>query len=440
MNTGTLEKDAAVATTATTMQTKMPHVVIIGAGFAGLRAAKALRHAPVKVTVIDRRNHHLFQPQLYQVAVASLSPTDIAEPIRGTLRKQHNTEVVLAEVTGIDPEGQCVYMDERALAYDYLVIATGAQYNYFGHDEWRQYAHSLKTIEDATRLRQSILLAFEQAAAETNEQKRRALLTFVVIGAGPAGVEMISQLSDMIRTLLKTDYKQLDPKLARVLLVEAGPRILAPFSESLAKKAHKALERHGVEVKTRAAVESIDAEGVVIAGEHLAARTVIWLAGVKASSPVSRWLALPGDNAGRVTVGPDLSIEGHPNVFVIGDTARIEQQGQLVPGLAPAAMQAGAYVAQLIAARAVGKPHTQPFHYHSEGKIATVGRYNGVADMGRFKFSGLLAWMTWMAVHSLFLFGFRKRALLLIQWTLAYMSLQRNVRLILPDQSDHTHK
>src|SRR5947209_235174 len=314
MNTGTLEKPTQTAYTSIATTASEPHVVIIGAGFGGMSAAKGLGNAPVKVTVIDRRNHHLFQPELYQVAIAALSPADIAEPLRRALGKQRNAEVVLGEVTDIDTQGQQVILQERTISYDYLIVATGAQYNYFGHDEWRQYAFSLKSLEDATAIRRCILLSFEEAERETDSEKQRAVLTFVFIGAGPAGVEMSSELAAMVKKLLASEFQHIDPSLPRILLVEAGPRILPPFSEALAKHAHQSLLQLGVEVKTGTAVEGIDAEGVVIAGKHLAAKTVIWLAGVKAS-PVGSWLDVPLDNVGRVKVQPDLSIDGHDNIF-----------------------------------------------------------------------------------------------------------------------------
>jgi len=312
----------------------VPHVVIVGAGFAGLHAARGLRNAPVRVTVIDRTNHYLFQPLLYQVATASLSPADISAPIRGVLGKQHNTEVILAEVTGVDAQGQRVFMHDLSIPYDYLVLATEVRHNYFGRDEWEQFAPGLKTLQDATAIRHKILLSFEAAEQEKDPEKRQALLTFVVVGAGPAGVEMTGAVAELAHKALVSDFRHIDPALARVLLVEAGPRILQTFPETLAKKASAALTQLGVEVRTNAAVEAVDEHGVVIAGEYLAARTIVWMAGVRGSS-AGKWLGADLDSAGRVKVLGDLSIAGHLNIFVIGDDASVMHKGKPLPGLAP---------------------------------------------------------------------------------------------------------
>ena len=406
-----------------------PRVVIIGAGFGGIHAAKALRKAPVDLTVIDRNNHHLFQPLLYQVATAGLSPADISEPIRHILRKQKNTAVLMAEVTGIDLQHRHVLTQDRAIPYDYLVIATGAGHSYFGHDEWASYAPGLKTIVDATTLRREILLAFEKAEMETDPERLQALLTFVLVGAGPTGVEMAGAIAELAHKALAADFRHIDPRLARIILVEAAPRILLAFPESLAKKAQEALNHLGVEVRTDAPVEKIDQEGVVIAGKPLPAKTVIWTAGV-AASPAGRWLGTEVDRAGRVKVGRDLSLPDQPNVFVIGDTASFLQDGKPVPGVAPAAMQQGDYVATVIADRVAGKAHPQPFVFRNKGNLATVGRSFGLADLGWLRLSGFPGWFLWLAVHIFFLIGFRNRILVLIQWAWAYLTFQRGARLI----------
>ncbi len=407
----------------------LPRVVIIGAGFGGLQAARALRHAPVQVTVIDRSNYHLFQPLLYQVATADLSPADIAAPIRSILRKQPNTSVMLAEVTGVDTVNQRVLMHERSLPYDYLIIATGARHSYFGHDTWEPFAPGLKSIDDAALLRRKILLAFEAAEIEPDPEKRQALLTFVLVGAGPTGVEMAGAIAELAHKTLAHDFRHIDPRTARILLVEATSRILLTFPEALAKKAERALTRLGVEVKTCSPVEAIDGDGVVIAGQRVPARTVIWTAGV-AASPAGQWLGTEVDRAGRVRILNDLSVPGQPNVFVLGDTARLAQDDKLLPGVAPVAMQEGRYVAQLIARRVAGKQSSPPFRYHSRGNLATVGRSFAVAEIGTFQLSGFLAWIIWLVVHITYLIGFRNRLIVLFQWAWEYVTRQRSARLI----------
>lgn len=410
--------------------TATPHVVIVGAGFAGLHAARGLRDAPVRVTVIDRTNHHLFQPLLYQVATASLSPADISAPIRGVLGNQRNTEVILAEVTGVDTREQRVLMHDRSISYDYMILAMGVRHNYFGHDEWEQFAPGLKTAQDASAIRQKILLSFEAAEQETDEAKRQALLTFVIVGAGPSGVEMTGAVAELAHRALVSDFRHIDPAQARVLLVEAGPRILPTFPESLAKRASEALVQRGVEVRTGEAVESVDEQGVVIAGEHLAAKTVVWMAGVR-GSPAGQWLDADMDAAGRVKVRRDLSVPEHPNIFVIGDNASIIQKGKLLPGLAPVAIQEGRYVASVIADRVAGKPSQRAFRYRSKGVLATVGRSYGVVRMGRLRLTGLPAWLMWLFVHIFFLIGHRNRFIVMFQWALAYFSFKRTARIIL---------
>jgi NADH:ubiquinone reductase (H+-translocating) len=409
---------------------KVPRVVIIGAGFGGLQAAHALRKAPVDLTVIDRNNHHLFQPLLYQVATAGLSPADICVPIRFTLRKQKNTEVLLAEVTGIDLQEQRVIIGDRSISYDYLVVATGALDNYFGHDDWEHFAPSLKSVVDATILRRNILLAFEAAELETEPEKVRTLLTFVLVGAGPTGVEMAGAIAELAHKAMVSDFRHIDPRTARIILVEAGPRILPTFPENLAQKAQRALKRLGVEVRTGAAVEAIDDNGVVVAGSHIAAKTVIWSAGVKAS-PAGQWLKAEVDRGGRVKVLEDLSLPGHPNVFVIGDTASALQDGKLLPGVAPVAMQAGRYVASIIAQRVAGKKQVAtPFRYRNKGNLATVGRSFAVLEIGKIRLTGFVAWAVWLTVHIFYLIGFRNRFLVFFQWTWAYFTFQRGTRLI----------
>lgn len=372
---------------------KVPHVVIVGAGFGGLQAAKSLQQAPVQVTVIDRSNHHLFQSLLYQVATADLSPADISAPIRSILRKQCNTSVILAEVTGVDVQGQRVLMHERSVPYDYLIVATGARHSYFGHDAWEPFAPGLKSIDDAAMLRRKILLAFEAAEIETDPEQRQALLTFVLVGAGPTGVEMAGAIAELAHKTLASDFRQIDPKATRIVLVEAVSRILLAFPESLAKKAERALTRLGVEVRTNSPVEAIDSEGVVIAGHRLPAKTVIWTAGV-AASHAGQWLGTEVDRAGRVKVGSDLSLPGHSNVFVIGDTASLSQKGKPLPGVAPVAMQEGRYVAQVIAQRGRGSAtaafplslprepgHRGAFLCSGRERTTALDRLSGVGDV-----------------------------------------------------------
>lgn len=406
-----------------------PRVVIVGAGFGGLQAARALRRAPVDVTVIDRRNHHLFQPLLYQVATAGLSPADISAPIRGILGKQANTRVILDEVTGVDLENQRVIMQGASIPYDYLIIATGAHHSYFGHNEWEPFAPGLKTIPDATSIRRKILLAFEAAELENDPGKRRALMTFVLVGAGPTGVEMAGAIAELAHKALASDFRQIDPASARIVLVEAAPRILGTFPESLAKKSRKALNRLGVEVRTNAPVEAIDSEGVVIAGERLAARTVIWTAGV-AASPAGQWLGAEMDRAGRVKVREDLTIPGHPNVFVVGDTAVLMRGDRPLPGVAPVAMQEGRYAASVIRRLLAGKQEHDPFRYFDKGNLATIGRSFAIAEIGPFKLTGFIGWIIWFFVHILYLIGFRNRFIVAFQWAWAYLTFQRGARLI----------
>jgi NADH:quinone reductase (non-electrogenic) len=407
----------------------MPRVVIVGAGFGGLQAARALSNAPVHVTVIDRQNHHLFQPLLYWVATAGLSPADISSPIRGILRKQKNAEVLLAEVTGVDLQQQRVLMGDRALPYDYLVLATGAHDNYFGHPEWERYAPGLKSVVDATSIRRKILLAFEAAELENDPEKVKKLLTFVLVGAGPTGVEMAGAIAELAHKALAPDFRHIDTTLTRIVLLEAAPRILGAFPESLARKTQKKLARMGVEVRTNAPVSEIDEHGVVVAGERIPTKTIIWTAGVSASS-AGKWLDAEVDRAGRVKVTSDLSVPGHPNVFVIGDTASATQDGKPLPGVAPVAMQGGRYVASVIAHQVMGKQPDKPFHYRDKGNLATVGRSYAIVDAGKIRLTGFIAWVIWLVVHIYYLIGFRNRLVALFQWAWTYLTYSRSARLI----------
>jgi NADH dehydrogenase len=411
-----------------------PRVVIIGAGFGGLQAARALGDAPVEVIVIDRNNHHLFQPMLYQVATADLSPAEISAPIRSVLKREKNVKVVMAEVTGVDLERQCVETERGEVRYDYLIVATGATHSYFGHDEWAPYAPGLKSIVDATTIRRKVLLAFELAETEADPERIRALLTFVLVGAGPTGVEMAGAIAELANHALAKDFRNINPQSARIILVEALPRILPTFPEKLAQKAHAALNRLGVEVRTSSPVEGIDADGVIIGGRRLEAKTVIWTAGV-AASPAGRWLGAEVDRAGRVKVEPDLTLPGHRNVFVIGDTATLMQDGKPLPGMAPVAMQEGRYVAALIMRCLAGQEAGKPFRYINKGNLATVGRAFGIADLGWLQLTGFVGWIFWLAVHIFFLIGFRNRVLVMIQWAWAYLTYQRGARLITFDRS-----
>jgi NADH dehydrogenase len=408
---------------------RQPRVVIIGAGFGGLQAARALRKAPVRVTVIDRTNHHLFQPLLYQVATAALSPADISAPIRHILRKQRNAEVVLAEVTGVDLQRRRVLMQHRSLPYDYLVIATGASVHYFGHPEWQNYAPGLKSLEQARAIRQKILSAFEQAEMEHDPQRVEALLTFVVIGAGPTGVEMAGAIAEVAHKTLATEFRHIDPRQAHVMLVEAGPRVLSTYSEHLSRKAEQSLTRLGVDVRTGLPVTNIDGEGVYIGEQRVAASTVLWTTGVQAS-PAGTWLDAPTDRAGRVKVLPDLTVPDQPDVFVIGDTALCEQNGKPLPGIAPVAMQQGRYVAATIMRKVRGEQEIPPFHYHDKGSMATIGRSHAVVQLGPLSLTGFVAWMAWLTIHLLYLIGFRNRLLVMLQWIWCYLTFQRGARLL----------
>ncbi len=409
-------------------QTPLPSVVIIGAGFGGLQTARALGDAPVEVTVIDRTNHHLFQPLLYQVATAALSPADISAPVRHVLKNQKNTNVILAEVTGIDVQNQRVLMQEKSISYDYLVVATGARENYFGHDEWRQIAPGLKSIEDATTIRRKVLLSFELAEQERDPERVKELLTFIVVGAGATGVELAGAIAEVSHKALVSEFRHIDPRHARILLIEAGPRILPAFPEALSRKAHQELVKMGVEVHVGLAVSDVDAQGVIASGERIASQTVIWTAGVQASQ-AGQWLGTEIDRAGRVKVSEHLTIPGHPEVFAIGDTALNMQDGRPLPGVAPVAMQQGRYVAVTIKQRLAGKSPL-PFRYHDKGSMATIGRSFAIVKLGPLQISGFLAWVTWMAVHIMYLIGFQNCLLVMMQWAWAFLTFQRRARLI----------
>lgn len=411
------------------MTRELPHIVILGAGFAGLTAAKGLAKVPCRITLVDRRNYHLFQPLLYQVATAALSPADIATPIRSILRRQRNASVVMGRVQGIDRQRRRVRVDETEIAYDQLVVATGARHSYFGRDDWEKVAPGLKKIDDATQIRRRLLLAFEQAENTADPTLREALLTFVVIGGGPTGVEMAGAIAELARQALVEDFRKIDPAQARVLLIEAGQRLLPSFPVKLSRHASTALQRLGVEVLLGQAVTACSDAGVTLGTRHIASRTTIWAAGV-AASPAARWLGCEKDRSGRVVVGPHLALEAAPEVFVIGDTASVTSDGKPVPGLAPAAKQMGAYVARVIDARLTGGSVPPPFRYRHLGSLATIGRQEAVADFGRLQLRGRLAWLLWGIVHVAFLTGVRSRVLVAVQWLWAYVSYQRGARLI----------
>jgi NADH:quinone reductase (non-electrogenic) len=411
-----------------------PRVVIVGGGFGGLYAAQRLRRAPVRVTVIDRRNHHLFQPLLYQVAMAGLSPGDIAYPIRSILRRQQNTRVLLGTAVAVDLAAKRVTLgDGGDVPYDYLILAPGAAHSYFGHAEWEPNAPGLKSLEDALEIRRRVLVAFECAERETDERKRTALMTFAIVGAGPTGVELAGALADIARTVLTSDFRTIDPREATIVLMEAGPRVLPAFPEKLSAKAERSLRRLGVDVVCGRPVTKVDAGGVNLGDERIEARTVLWAAGV-AASPLATTLGVRLDRAGRVLVEPDLSIPGHPRAFVIGDLAslRDDKTGKPVPGLAPAAIQEGRHAADNIVRAAAGKP-TKPFRYVDKGNLATIGKAAAVVNFGFVRLSGFVAWLLWIVVHIFFLIGFRNRVIVVFEWAWAYFTSQRGARLITGD-------
>ncbi len=415
------------------MTPALPHVVIVGGGFGGLFAAKALRRAPVRVTLLDRSNHHLFQPLLYQVATASLAPSDIAQPIRWVLRRQRNVQVLLAEVRSTDLDRQRVVIeDERVpleLPYDYLILATGSRHAYFGHDAWERIAPGLKSLEDAREMRQRFLTAFEMAEREPDPARRRPLLTFVIVGGGPTGVELAGAMSEIARHTMRRDFRTFDPREASVLLLEGGPRILPSYPPKLSEKALGSLRRLGVEVRMGAIVTGVDERGVDLGEERIEARNVFWAAG-NVASPLTRTLSESVDGVGRLVVEPDLSLSRHTNVFSIGDMALFTHQaGQPLPGVAPVAMQQARCAAENILRLVEGKP-TRPFRYRNKGNLATIGRASAVCDLGRLQLWGFPAWVTWLVIHIAYLIGFRNRLIVLIQWAWAYFTYQRGARLI----------
>lgn len=411
-----------------------PRVVIVGGGFAGLNAAKALANEAVRVTLVDRRNHHLFQPLLYQVATAALSPADIASPIRRIFRKQENVEVLLGEVTAIKLEDREVVLDGDRIGYDYLIVATGASHAYFGHDDWAEFAPGLKSLEDALAIRRRILLAFETAERIQDPRERAALMTFVIVGGGPTGVELAGAVAEMARHTLAKEFDRIDPKTSQIYLLEGVDRILPPFPTRLSENARQELERLGVTVRTGTFVTNIDASGVSIGEERIAARTVLWAAGVKAS-PLASSLNTPLDRAGRVLVEPDLSIPGHPEVAVVGDLASLKDSaGNPVPGVAPAAVQQGKWAARNIMRQANGQ-QLLPFAYRDRGSMAVIARNEAVAQIGGLKLAGFVAWLAWGLIHVLNLIGFRNRLQVTFQWFWSYLTHQRGARLITQDPS-----
>ena len=412
-------------------QRNLPRVVIIGGGFGGLEAAKALRMANVRVTLLDRQNHHLFQPLLYQVATAALSPADIAEPLRHILRKQENAEVIFGEAQRIDLDQKCVVTPDGEIAYDYLIIAAGARHSYFGHDQWEKFAPGLKSLDDALEIRRRMLLAFEIAEKTDDDAERAAAMTFVVVGAGPTGVEMAGAIAEIARVTLVKDFRHIDPSQARVLLLEGADRVLPPFTPDLSASARRQLLDIGVEVRLSTVVENVSDKGVALkGGEEIPARTIIWAAG-NAASPLGDSLGVPLDKQGRVIVKEDCSIPGHPDVFVIGDMAHYApgDGDRPLPGLSPVAMQQGRHVARQIQILLAGG-WTERFAYFDKGTMATIGRNKAVADAGFMRFSGFIAWLAWLFVHVIFLVGFRNKVLVLINWAWAYATYGRGARLI----------
>jgi NADH dehydrogenase len=416
------------------MSQQQPVVIIVGGGFGGLAAARALKHAPVKVFLIDRTNHHLFQPLLYQVANGILCPGQIASPIRGILKDLANTTVLLGEVTAVDPAARTITADSEdrkgvTLSYDYLILATGAQQSYFGHDEFEKYAPGLKSLADAVAIRNKILRAFELAEAEEDPATHKNLLTFVLVGGGPTGVEMASAIATLTNITLKKEFRRIDPATARVVLVDRGARPLGTFAPSLSEAAKRHLEKLGVEVQVGKGVDCIDEEGVVVAGERIFAQTVIWTAGV-AASPAAKWLNTPADHAGRVLIQPDLSIPNHPEIFVVGDTASLEENGKPLPGVAQVAIQQGRYAGNSIHRRVTGKPATAGFRYFDKGNLAVVGKNFAVLESGKVKLSGFPAWAAWAFVHLQFLGVYNLQLSVLVQWIWTYLTGQRGSSLV----------
>jgi NADH:ubiquinone reductase (H+-translocating) len=419
-----------------------PRIIIVGAGFGGLAAAKALKNTPARITLIDRTNHHLFQPLLYQVATAALTPSQIATPSRSILRKQKNITVILGEATGVEKDQKCVLVSDAdrqnvPVAYDYLILATGATHSYFGHNEFEAFAPGLKSLADAEAARNKILQAFELAEAEEDPSRHQDLLTFILVGAGPTGVEMAGALAVLVRTTLKSDFRRIDPASARIVLVDMAPRVLPPFSEDLSKAAKQRLEKLGVEVRLGHSVDQIDADGIVVAGERIASKTVIWTAGV-APSPAGKWLQVETDRAGRVRIQNGLTVPGHSEIFVIGDTASLDQNGKPLPGVAQVAMQQGRYAGKVIHSRIAGKPAPGPFSYFDKGSMAVVGKGFAVLQSGKVQVSGFGAWLTWAAVHLQFLATSSLRLTVFLQWVWTYVTGQRGSRLIVNHHESET--
>ena len=405
-----------------------PHVVIIGGGFGGLDAARALKGSPVRVTVLDRHNHHVFQPLLYQVATAALSPGDIASPIRWILRHQQNVEVLLGDVRAIDPVAKTVLTDHQTVSYDYLIVAAGAAHAYFGHPEWESRAPGLKTLDDALEMRRRVLLAFEAAERESDPAVQQRLLTFVIIGGGPTGVELAGALAEIARQTLRDDFRHIRPESARILLVEGGPYVLGAFPDTLRAAARASLETLGVDVRTNAVVTAIDEDGVTAGGQKIPAQTILWAAGV-AASPLATSLGVPLDRVGRVTPLSTLNVPGHPAIFVAGDICAFMQDGAQLPGVAQVAKQQGAHAARNVL-RAIRGQALEPFRYVNFGNVATIGRGAAVVDIGPVRASGWLAWVFWLFLHIFWLIGFRNRVAVLGEWAWSYLTLQRRVRLI----------
>ncbi len=411
-------------------QSQRPQVVIAGAGFGGLQATKALAKAPVDIALIDAYNHHCFQPLLYQVATAALSPADVAWPIRSIVRAQKNVRVIMARVTGIDVQARRVHTSEIDLPYDYLVLATGSTDSYFGHDDWAPFAPGLKHIADATEIRPRYLIAFERAEVVEDEAERARLLTFVIVGGGATGVEMAGAIAEVARRTLRHDFRRIDPRNSRIVLVEAGPRLLPTFPQPLSDYATRSLQSMGVEIQLNRAVTGCDAQGVSLAGDRIEAATVMWAAGVVAS-PAALWIGAEHDRVGRIKVNADLSVSGRPEIFAVGDTASIvDREGKPVPGIAPAAKQMGSYAGKVIAARVLSQPAPSPFAYRHLGELATIGRKSAVVKLGFFQLTGFLGWLFWSAVHIYFLIGLRNRFVVALNWLWSYMTFQRGARLI----------
>ncbi len=405
-------------------------VVIIGAGFGGLECARALKNADAAITVADRHNHHTFQPLLYQVATAVISPADIAWPVRGILRRQQNADVVMCQIRSIDKAARVVHAESLDLPYDFLVLATGVTHSYFGHDEWQAVAPGLKTLTDATKIRSKVLISFERAEIAQNEADRQRLLTFVIVGGGPTGVEMAGAIAEIARHALRYDFRHIDPRGARVLLIEGGPRILPAFPEDLSAYTQRSLEKMGVEVMTNSIVTDCRRDGVSIGDRTIESEAIVWAAGVKAG-PAAGWIGAETDRAGRIKVGPDLSVPGHPEIFAVGDIAALEKP---VPGIAPAAKQMGRYAGKLIAARIAGEPFDRPFVYKHAGDLATIGRKSAVVSLPYLKLKGFIGWLFWSVAHIYFLIGIRNRFVVALNWLMGYFTYKRGARLITRDE------